>query len=185
MLLFYKLHGNGIASSSSLGGYHNVGSYQNPSSIASCCGADSSVRSASDIGKMREKEYSSVSTTISDLFGIRGPRSSSSRVNSKNGTRLTSSAGDSGPNPSLYNHPDFVTDYKNARFFIVKSFSEDNVHRSVKYNVWASTPHGNKKLDTVYRDAEKMGGKKCPIFLFFSVRLFDKFSFILAIRRLA
>ncbi|KAJ4871910.1 evolutionarily conserved C-terminal region 10 [Raphanus sativus] len=170
-----QLHGNGIASSSSLGGYHNVGSYQNPSSIASCCGADSSVRSASDIGKRREKEYSSVSTTISDLFGIRGPRSSSSRVNSKNGTRLTSSAGDSGPNPSLYNHPDFVTDYKNARFFIVKSFSEDNVHRSVKYNVWASTPHGNKKLDTVYRDAEKMGGKKCPIFLFFSVNASGQF----------
>ncbi|KAF8093835.1 hypothetical protein N665_0377s0045 [Sinapis alba] len=174
------LHGNGIASSSSLGGYYNVGAYQSPSSIASYYGADNPVRLASDIGKRREKEYISVSTTTSNLYGNRGPRASS-MVKSKNSSRLSSSAGDAtnessaaGPNPCLYNHPDFVTDYKNARFFIVKSFSEDNVHRSIKYNVWASTPHGNKKLDTAFRDAEKMG-VKCPIFLFFSVNASGQF----------
>ncbi|CAF2121127.1 hypothetical protein HID58_009129 [Brassica napus] len=173
------LHGNGISSSSSLGGYYPVGSYQSPSSIASYHEADNPVRLASDIGKRRENQYSSVLTT-SDLYGNRGPRSFT-RVKSKNGSGLISSAGDAtndsstaGTNPSLYNHPEFETDYKNARFFIVKSFSEDNVHRSIKYNVWASTPHGNKKLDTAYGDAEKMGGK-CPIFLFFSVNASGQF----------
>ncbi|KAJ0246011.1 Evolutionarily conserved C-terminal region 10 [Hirschfeldia incana] len=168
------LHGSGVASSSSLGGYYHVGPYQNPSSVASYYGADNSVRSAPDIGKRRE--YSSVPAT-NDLYGNRGPRASS-RVESKNSSRLSASAANdssaAGPNPSLYNNPEFVTDYKNAKFFIVKSFSEDNVHRSIKYNVWASTPHGNKKLDTAYRDAEKMGGK-CPIFLFFSVNASGQF----------
>lgn len=171
-----SLHGSGVASSSSLGGYYHVGSYQSPTTITSYYGADNPVRLTPDIGKRREKEQGSVSTP-NDLYGNRGPRASS-RAKSKNSSRISSSAGDStndlstaGPNPSLYNHPEFVTDYKNAKFFIVKSFSEDNVHRSIKYNVWASTPHGNKKLDTAYRDAEKMGAK-CPIFLFFSVWLF-------------
>lgn len=177
--IFYQvaLHGSGVASSSSLGGYYHVGSYQNPSSIASYYGADNRVRLTPDIGKRREKEQGSVSTT-NDLYGNRGPRASS-RGKSKNSSKpcstttgdSTSDSSTAGPNPCLYNHPEFVTDYKNAKFFIVKSFSEDNVHRSIKYNVWASTPHGNKKLDTAYRDAEKMGGK-CPIFLFFSVWLF-------------
>ncbi|CAH8366101.1 unnamed protein product [Eruca vesicaria subsp. sativa] len=160
------LHGSGVASSSSLGGYYHVGSYQSPTSYY---GADNSVRSsAPDIGKRRE--YSTVPTT-NDLYGNRGPRASS-RVESKNSSRHDSST--AGPNPSLYNNPEFATDYKNAKFFIVKSFSEDNVHRSIKYNVWASTPHGNRKLDTAYRDAEKMGGK-CPIFLFFSVNASGQF----------
>ncbi|XP_013615893.1 PREDICTED: uncharacterized protein LOC106322432 isoform X1 [Brassica oleracea var. oleracea] len=171
------VHGSGVASSSSVGGYYHVGSYQTPNAGGSYYGADNSVRSAPDIGKRRE--YSSVPTT-NDLYGNRGPRASS-RIESKNSSRLSSSAGNSangsstaGPNPSLYNSPEFVTDYKNAKFFIVKSFSEDNVHRSIKYNVWTSTPHGNKKLDTAYRDAEKMGGK-CPIFLFFSVNASGQF----------
>lgn len=176
--IFYQvpLHGSGVASSSSLGGYYHVGSYQSPNSISSYYGADNRARLTPDLGKRREKEQGSVSMT-NDLYGNRGPRASS-RVKSKNSSKLCSTTGDAtsesstaGPNPSLYNHPEFVTDYKNAKFFIVKSFSEDNVHRSIKYNVWASTPHGNKKLDIAYRDAEKMGGK-CPIFLFFSVWLF-------------
>ncbi|CAN8301423.1 unnamed protein product [Cochlearia groenlandica] len=173
------LHGSGVASSSSLGGYHQGGSYQSPSSMSSYYVAASPIRSTPDIAKRREKEYSSVPST-SDLYGNRGPRASN-RVKSKNSPKLGSSAGDStndsstaGPNPNLYNHPEFLTDYKNAKFFIVKSFSEDNVHRSIKYNVWSSTPHGNKKLDTAYRDAEKMGGK-FPIFLFFSVNASGQF----------
>ena len=70
--------------------------------------------------------------------------------------------------PDSYNRPDFATDYETAKFFIIKSFSEDNVHRSIKYNVWASTPHGNKKLDAAYREAKEMQGN-CPVLLFFSV----------------
>ncbi|XP_068651812.1 YTH domain-containing protein ECT4-like isoform X2 [Aristolochia californica] len=71
-----------------------------------------------------------------------------------------------------YNQPDFETKYEQAMFFVIKSFSEDDIHKSIKYNVWASTPGGNKKLDTAYHDAEARSiekGTKCPVFLFFSV----------------
>lgn len=70
-----------------------------------------------------------------------------------------------------YNQPDFVTDYKDAKFFIIKSYSEDNVHKSIKYGVWASTPNGNKKLDAAYCEAKEKQDA-CPVFLFFSVNTF-------------
>lgn len=71
-----------------------------------------------------------------------------------------------------YNCPDFQTVYDNAKFFIIKSYSEDDVHKSIKYDVWSSTPSGNKKLDEAFHDAEARSrekGNNCPIFLFFSV----------------
>lgn len=67
-----------------------------------------------------------------------------------------------------YNRLDFVTDYKDAKFFVIKSYSEDNVHKSIKYGVWASTPNGNKKLDAAYHEAKGKHGT-CPVFLLFSV----------------
>ncbi|XP_057967911.1 YTH domain-containing protein ECT4 isoform X2 [Malania oleifera] len=74
----------------------------------------------------------------------------------------------------LYNRADFLTEYEDAKFFIIKSYSEDNVHKSIKYGVWASTPNGNRKLDAAYREAmEKQG--TCPIFLFFSVNASAQF----------
>ncbi|KAK8451697.1 hypothetical protein SEVIR_6G252100v4 [Setaria viridis] len=74
----------------------------------------------------------------------------------------------------LYNKPDFVIEYTNARFFIIKSYSEDNVHKSVKYGVWASTTNGNKKLDSAYREAKEKE-EQCPIFLLFSVNASAQF----------
>lgn len=68
----------------------------------------------------------------------------------------------------LYNRSDFLTEYKDAKFFVIKSYTEDHVHRSIKYNVWASTASGNRKLDSAYR-AAKEKEEHCPIFLFFSV----------------
>jgi YTH domain-containing family protein len=73
---------------------------------------------------------------------------------------------------TAYNLSDFVTKYEQALFFVIKSYSEDDIHKSIKYNVWASTPNGNKRLDNAYRLAqERMAekGTKCPVFLFFSV----------------
>ncbi|URD95989.1 YT521-B-like family domain containing protein [Musa troglodytarum] len=55
-----------------------------------------------------------------------------------------------------------------AKFFVIKSYSEDDIHKSIKYNVWASTAYGNKKLDAGYREAQGIAGG-CPVFLFFSV----------------
>lgn len=52
------------------------------------------------------------------------------------------------------------------RFFVIKSYSEDDIHRSIKYEIWCSTEHGNKRLDQAFRDAETDGGL---IYLLFSV----------------
>lgn len=38
---------------------------------------------------------------------------------------------------------------KKSRFFVIKSYEEDDVHKSLKYGVWASTNNGNRKLDAV------------------------------------
>ncbi|KAM7538032.1 hypothetical protein Aperf_G00000061681 [Anoplocephala perfoliata] len=53
-----------------------------------------------------------------------------------------------------------------ARFFVIKSFSEDDIHRSIKYSIWCSTEAGNKKLNAAYTEA---AGAGIPIYLFFSV----------------
>lgn len=76
-------------------------------------------------------------------------------------------------NKEQYNKAEFVTNYEQAKFFVIKSYSEDDVHKSIKYNVWASTPVGNKRLDAAYQEAStKRSGDaiSCPVFLFFSVR---------------
>lgn len=60
--------------------------------------------------------------------------------------------------------------YGHALFFVIESYSEDDVHKSIKYNVWASTPNGNKRLDSAYQNAQGMTeeqGTDCPVFLFF------------------
>ncbi|XP_031257013.1 YTH domain-containing protein ECT4 isoform X2 [Pistacia vera] len=109
----------------------------------------------------------------------RGPRASKPR------SQLTDEQGSSVDDSKLskaavkilnesYNRPDFVTDYTDAKFFIIKSYSEDNVHKSIKYGVWASTPNGNKKLDSAYREAKEKQ-ETCPVFLLFSVNASAQF----------
>ncbi|CAJ1963754.1 unnamed protein product [Sphenostylis stenocarpa] len=77
-----------------------------------------------------------------------------------------------------YNLSDFQTEYETAKFYVIKSFNEDDVHKSVKYNVWTSTPNGNKKLNAAFLDTEaklRQTGTKCPVFLFFSVNASRQF----------
>ncbi|KAJ8920716.1 hypothetical protein NQ315_004855, partial [Exocentrus adspersus] len=64
-----------------------------------------------------------------------------------------------------YNPTDFDLTAPSARFFVIKSYSEDDIHRSIKYEIWCSTEHGNKRLDQAYREREGNGA----IYLFFSV----------------
>ncbi|CAH9106741.1 unnamed protein product [Cuscuta epithymum] len=78
------------------------------------------------------------------------------------------------PDMDQYNCSDFSVTYDDAKFFIIKSYSEDDVHKSVKYNVWSSTPNGNKKLNEAYLEAQQKSGS-CPIFLFFSVNTSGQF----------
>nr|XP_043624112.1 YTH domain-containing protein ECT1-like isoform X2 [Erigeron canadensis] len=104
----------------------------------------------------------------------RGPRASKPKVNTNSVDGDGKSEPASRVDIELYNRPDFVTTYDNAKFFVIKSFSEDNVHKSIKYGVWASTPLGNRKLDAAYQEA-KEAGTTCPIFLFFSVNASGQF----------
>ncbi|CAA0841571.1 evolutionarily conserved C-terminal region 2 [Striga hermonthica] len=120
----------------------------------------------------------------------RGPRAKSSSKNTKSFTPsalavkgqnipLTGAADNennlsSTPDREQYNKPDFPDSYSDAKFFVIKSYSEDDVHKSIKYNIWASTPNGNKKLDAAYNEAQQKPGG-CPVFLFFSVNTSGQF----------
>ncbi|KDO54489.1 hypothetical protein CISIN_1g005158mg [Citrus sinensis] len=49
------------------------------------------------------------------------------------------------PDRDEYNKADFPEEYTDAKFFVIKSYSEDDVHKSIKYSVWASTPNDAHK----------------------------------------
>ncbi|XP_064974960.1 YTH domain-containing protein ECT2 isoform X2 [Musa acuminata AAA Group] len=116
----------------------------------------------------------------------RGPRAGRSKNQKAAGTapvfdlkgQNLSSIGNENSSVTLdreqYNGDDFPDKHSDARFFVIKSYSEDDIHKSIKYNVWTSTPNGNKKLDGGYQEAqEKDGG--CPVFLFYSVNASGQF----------
>ncbi|WVZ96587.1 hypothetical protein U9M48_042203, partial [Paspalum notatum var. saurae] len=71
-----------------------------------------------------------------------------------------------------YNRDDFKVVYPNAKFFVIKSFDESDIHKSIKYGVWSSSSTGNQKLDIAFREAQVIAASSCtlcPVFLFFSV----------------
>ena len=53
----------------------------------------------------------------------------------------------------------------NSQFFIIKSFSEEDVHKSIKYGVWSSSKNGNLTLSNAYKLSSDKGGN---VYLFFS-----------------
>lgn len=136
-----------------------------------------------DKGGRRDRDRDTVNIST-DTLGISGDRNRGPRAlkpASKNSPEEGSSASikdvesTSRFHVQHFNSADFTTDYERAKFFVIKSFSEDNIHKSIKYNVWASTPLGNRKLDAAYHEAKGMEGT-CPLFLFFSVRFLCLFS---------
>ena len=66
---------------------------------------------------------------------------------------------------NLFNPKEFDLNPTDARFFVIKSYSEDDIHRSIKYSIWCSTEHGNKRLDNAFKSQESKG----PVYLFYSV----------------
>ncbi|PWA85909.1 YTH domain-containing protein [Artemisia annua] len=105
--------------------------------------------------KPREKSYNNGESE--EL--TRGPRAQALNVNVEEDKLVIPLTKDK------YNLDEFPTKYDHAKFYVIKSYSEDDVHKCIKYDVWSSTPNGNKKLDAAYRDADG----KANIFLFFSV----------------
>ena len=53
----------------------------------------------------------------------------------------------------------------NSKFFVIKSFSEEDVHKSIKYGVWSSSKNGNLTLSNAFQVAKEKNGN---VFLFFS-----------------
>lgn len=105
-----------------------------------------------------------------------GPRTVNAKGTLNSGDKSVN--GDTEIRTDQYNLPDFPTKYDHALFFVIKSYSEDDVHKSIKYDVWASTPNGNKRLDNAFQDAQNRmeeKGSKCPVFLFFSVNASGQF----------
>ncbi|GAA6021802.1 hypothetical protein JCM11491_003881 [Sporobolomyces phaffii] len=71
-----------------------------------------------------------------------------------------------------YNPTVFDLRPQNARFFVIKSYTEEDVHKSLKYEIWASTDLGNKRLDKAFKESADKG----PIYLFFSVNASGHFA---------
>lgn len=178
------MHGFGLVSNAFDGRYPLNSSYQGSnfgSASISYPVVNDRSRLTLEKDRGRDRDRDSISV-INDPHGIFSDRNRGPRALKAKGKGEQSAASGANKNdlstslisPDSYNRPNFVTDYETAKFFIIKSFSEDNVHRSIKYKVWASTPHGNKKLDAAYREAKEMQGN-CPVLLFFSVNASGQF----------
>ena len=53
----------------------------------------------------------------------------------------------------------------NSKFFVIKSFSEEDVHKSIKYGVWSSSKNGNITLNNGFNITKEKNGN---VYLFFS-----------------
>ncbi|XP_020577703.1 uncharacterized protein LOC110022893 isoform X2 [Phalaenopsis equestris] len=163
-------------------GYFHGGMYHHGSNFGgsiSSLGNNGRNLLANDKVRRRGKGNTSTCNSCNDFLNEqnRGPRAS----RPKNANIEQALAADNknsnvipGVNRELYNRPDFAVEYMDAKFFIIKSYSEDNVHKSIKYGVWASTANGNKKLDAAYRETKEKGDF-FPVFLFFSVNASAQF----------
>lgn len=58
--------------------------------------------------------------------------------------------------------------------FVIKSFNETDIRRSLEYGIWTSTKRGNRRLDSAWSTS----GGVVPIYLFFSVNGSGKFCSI-------
>ena len=63
-------------------------------------------------------------------------------------------------NSSLYEKID-----SNSKFFVIKSFSEEDIHKSIKYGVWSSSKNGNLTLSNSFKLTKEKNGN---VYLFFS-----------------
>ena len=52
-----------------------------------------------------------------------------------------------------------------SKYFVIKSFNEEDVHKAIKYSLWSSTNAGNQTLNEAFKQTQKEGGE---VYLFFS-----------------
>ncbi len=71
-------------------------------------------------------------------------------------------------NASVYEKVD-----SNSKFFVIKSFSEEDVHKSIKYGVWSSSKNGNLTLSNAFNIAKEKNGS---VYLYFSCNGSGKYA---------
>jgi len=86
---------------------------------------------------------------------------------------MSSTNNNGGSNPvEKYNPLNFLYNGElendnSSRFFVIKSYSKEDVVHSIKNNIWCSTENGNSKLDEAFK--KTINQKHMSIYLFFSV----------------
>jgi len=71
------------------------------------------------------------------------------------------------PSTLKMNDPNFDPHkIKNAKFFILRSTCDDDIHKAIKYGFWTSTYKNNVLLNDLYK---KYSRSKTPIFLIYTV----------------
>jgi hypothetical protein len=65
---------------------------------------------------------------------------------------------------------DFFRAESYSRFFVIKSYTEEDVHKAIKYEIWSSTEAGNRILDEAYQEVQALRSQLASdVYLFFSV----------------
>ena len=70
-------------------------------------------------------------------------------------------------NPTNFLFNGELENERSSRFFVIKSYSKEDVIHSIKNNIWCSTENGNSKLDEAFK--RTVNQKHMSIYLFFSV----------------
>ena len=71
----------------------------------------------------------------------------------ENNTKLTSESEEA---IQKLNPVQWPSNPNHAKFYVIKSFGEDDVHKSIKYNLWCSTERGNRKLDEAFNESKRI-----------------------------
>ncbi|XP_014620993.1 YTH domain-containing protein ECT1 isoform X1 [Glycine max] len=174
----YSQYGNAYRASSHFGqapyGYgYRIGSVNNkPKASNDGCAIDHVKRNMDGFGELNKGPRSGNS---SDDKSVDGPGPVTLLIKGQNlPIKSDNKEVPLVPNNEQYNGKDFPENYSDAKFFVIKSYSEDDIHKSIKYKVWASTFNGNKKLDAAYHESKEKPGD-CPVFLLFSVNTSGQF----------
>ena len=70
-------------------------------------------------------------------------------------------------NPKEFQYNGEAEQGKESKFFIIKSYSKEDVVHSIRHGVWCSTESGNAKLNQAFADKQK--AQHMSVYLFFSV----------------
>lgn len=177
--------GSGFQSSGLMRGFHPAGNFssftsRNPRSFSQYGPVNYQSNVWNNNYRSRSRENFGRSGEIKAVTELtRGPRADNRNNSSKSPSEIEQLA--FAIKRDKYNLQEFQTVHDSAKFYVIKSYSEDDIHKCIKYDVWSSTPNGNRKLAAAFREADAKvseTGVKCPVFLFFSVSSCFLFLFL-------